>query len=53
MVNTEEEMDFDELNTTGKFRDYNILEEEKENITKNDNFWFRTKKEMCLCTKIG
>ena len=44
MVNTEEEMDFDDLTITGNYSDYDILEEEKETITKNDNVWVKTKK---------
>ena len=45
-VDTEEEMDFDDLTITGNYSDYDILEEEKETITKNDNIWFKTKKEI-------
>ena len=37
MVNTEEEMDFDDLTITGNYSDYDILAEEKETITENDN----------------
>ena len=44
MVNIEEEMYSDVLNITGKYCDYDILEKEKETITKNDNVWVKTKK---------
>ena len=44
-VNTEEEMDFDDLTITGNYSDYDLLEEEKETITKNDDVWVKTKKE--------
>ena len=44
MVDTEEEMSFEELNITGSYRDYDILEEEKETITKNDDVSVKTKK---------
>ena len=37
MVNTEEVMAFDDWTITGKYSDYDILEEEKETITENDN----------------
>ena len=40
-------MDFDDLNITGNYSDYDILEEEKETITKNDNVCFETKKKIC------
>ena len=39
-------MDFDDLTITFNYSDYDILEEEKETITKNDNIWFKTKKEI-------
>ena len=44
-VDTEEEMDFDDLTITGNYSDYDILEEEKEIITKNDDICVKTKKE--------
>ena len=44
MVDVEEEMSFDELTITGNYSDYNILEEEKETITKNYDVWVKTKK---------
>ena len=44
MVDTEEEMSFDGLNITGNYSAYDILEEQKETITKNDNVWVKTKK---------
>ena len=46
MVNTEEKMAFDDLTITGNYSDYDILEEERETITKNDNVWVKTKKNM-------
>ena len=44
-VDTEEEMDFDDLTITGNYSDYDILEEEKETITKKYNVWVKTNKE--------
>ena len=44
MVDIEEEMSFDELTITGNYSDYDILEEEKDTITENKNFWIKTKK---------
>ena len=46
MVDTEEDMYFDDLTITGKYSDYDILEEEKEIITKEDNVWVKTKKDI-------
>ena len=46
MVDTEEEMSFEDLNITGNYSDYDILEEEKETITKNDRVWVKNKKEI-------
>ena len=37
MVDTEEEISFDDLTITGNYIDYDILEEEKETITENNN----------------
>ena len=45
-VSTEEEMDFDNLNTTGDYRDYDILEEEKETILLSYEVWVKTKKDV-------
>ena len=39
-------MAFDDLTITGDYSDYDILEEEKETISKNDEFWVKTKKEI-------
>ena len=44
MVDTEEEMSFEDLNITVNHNDHNILEEEKETITKNYDIWVKTKK---------
>ena len=33
-----------ELTIIGDYSDYDILEEERDTITKNDNVWFKTKK---------
>ena len=44
MVDTEEEMSFEDLTITGNYSDYDILEEEKATITENDNIWVKTKK---------
>ena len=44
MVDKEEKMYFEDLNITGNYSDYDILEEEKETITENDNVWIKTKK---------
>ena len=43
MVDTEEEIDFDDFTITGDYSDYDILEKEKENITKKNNVWVKTK----------
>ena len=45
-VDTEEEMDFDDLNIHSDYSDYDILEEEKETISKSDEVWVKTKKEI-------
>ena len=42
-VDTEEEISFDDLTIPGDYSDYNILEEEKETISKNDEGWIKTK----------
>ena len=44
MVDAEEEMSLEDLTITGNYSDYDILEEEKETITKNDDVWVKTKK---------
>ena len=46
MGNTEEEMAFYDLTITGNDCDYDILEEEKETISKNDEIWVKTKEEI-------
>ena len=43
MVDAEEEMSYEDLNITGGYSHYDILEEEKDAITKNDNVWVKTK----------
>ena len=44
-VDTEEETSFDDLTIPGDYSNYDILEEEK-NISKNDESWIKTKKEI-------
>ena len=44
MVDTEEEMAIEDLTITGNYSDHDILEEEKEAITENDDVWVKTKK---------
>ena len=46
MVDAEEEMPSEELTITGDYSDYDIFEEEKDTITKNDNVWVKTKQNM-------
>ena len=41
-VDTEEEMAFDKLTITGDYSDYDIFEEEKDTISKNDEVWVET-----------
>ena len=36
-------MAFDDLTIPGDYSDYDILEEEKETISKNDEVWFKNK----------
>ena len=43
MVDAGEEMSSEELTITGDYSDYDILEEETDAITKNDNVWVKTK----------
>ena len=38
---------FEDLTITGNCIDYDILEEERETITENDDVWVKTKKEIC------
>ena len=45
-VDTEKEMDFDDLTITDDDSDYDILEEEKETISKNDEVWIKTKRDI-------
>ena len=47
-VDSEEEMYFEDLNITGNYSDYDILEEDREIITKNDDVWVKTKKEIWI-----
>ena len=44
MVGVDEEMSSEDLTITGDYSDYDILEEEKDTITKNDDVWVKTKK---------
>ena len=46
MVDAEEEMPSDDSTITGDYSDYDIFEEEKDTITKNDNVWVKTKQDM-------
>ena len=39
-------MALDDLNITGDYSDYDILEEEKESVSKNDEVWVKNKKEI-------
>ena len=43
MVDTEEEMSSEDLTITGDYSDHNILEEEKDTITENDDVWVQKK----------
>ena len=43
MMNIEEELAFDYLTITVNYIDYDILEEEKETITENENVWVKKK----------
>ena len=45
-VDTWEEIALYYLTIPGDYSDYDILDEEKETISKNDEVWFRTKKEI-------
>ena len=44
MVDVEEEISYEDLTITGDYSDYDILEEEKDTITENDDVWVKTKK---------
>ena len=44
MVYSEEKMSFVDFTVTGDYSDYNILEEERGTIIKNDDVWVKTKK---------
>ena len=46
MVAEVNEMSSDDLISTGDYSDYNILDEEKDLISKNDIVWVKTKKEL-------
>ena len=46
MVEEGKEMSSDDLIITGDYSDYDILEEEKDYISKNDFVWVKTKKEI-------
>ena len=46
MVDVEEEISSEELTITGDYSDYNILEEENDTMTKNDNVWVKRKQNM-------
>ena len=39
-------MSSDDLTITGDYSDYDILEEEKDTISENDDVWIKTKKEI-------
>ena len=45
-IDTEEEMDFDDLTIPGDYSDYDIFEGEKENISLNDEVWVKSKKDI-------
>ena len=47
-VDTKEDMDFDDLTIPGGYSDYGILEGKKETISKNDEVWVKTKKEILI-----
>ena len=46
MVASENQMSSDDLIRTGDYSDHNILEEEKDLISENDQVWVKTKKEI-------
>ena len=43
-VDTEEEMDFDDLTIPRNYSDYDILEKKMETVSKNDEVWVKLKK---------
>ena len=45
-INTEQEMAFDNLTICRDYNDYDILTEENETISFNDEIWIKTKKEI-------
>ena len=46
MMDAEKEMSSEDLTITGNYSDYDFLEEEKDTITKNEDVWVKTKKEI-------
>ena len=44
MVDKEKEMSSDYLTITGDYSEYDILQEEKDNISENDDVWVKAKK---------
>ena len=46
IVDEEEESSSDDLTITGDYSDYDILEEERDTISENDDVWVKTKKEI-------
>ena len=46
MVDAEKGMSSEDLTITGNYSNYDILEEEKVTITKNNNVWVKTKQEI-------
>ena len=41
MVDSEEEISSEDFTITGNYSDYNILEEDKDTMTKNDDVWVK------------
>ena len=48
MVDAEEKMSSEDLTITGYYSDYDITKEKKDTITKNDDVWVKTKKEIWI-----
>ena len=46
MVEEGKEISSDDLTITGDYSDYDILEEENDTISKNNDVWVKTKKEI-------
>ena len=46
MVDAEEELSSEDLTITGDYSYYDILEEERDAITENDDVWVKTKQEI-------